>query len=125
VISGLHHVRLAGPRGCEAEARAFYSELLGLREIEQPPVLERRGGVWWALGDERQLHIGTDADFVAAPAAHPGLTLEDVAELEALAERLQRAGFKVCWDTELPGWRRFYVKDPFGNRLELLALATD
>jgi hypothetical protein len=28
----------------------------------------------------------------------------------------------VRWDAELPGARRFYTADPFGNRLELLAL---
>ena len=40
-----------------------------------------------------------------------------VAALEALAERLG----DVRWDSDLPGFRRFYVDDPFGNRLELLA----
>jgi hypothetical protein len=38
-----------------------------------------------------------------------------------LAERLVVAGVDVLWDDALPGARRFYVEDPWGNRLELLA----
>ena len=53
--------------------------------------------------------------------AHPGLRLPDARALEALAARLGGAGFGVTWDHELPGVRRFFTADPFGNRLELLA----
>ena len=41
--------------------------------------------------------------------------------LDALARRLESAGCKVAWDDEIPGVRRFYTEDPWGNRLELLA----
>jgi hypothetical protein len=33
-VTGLHHVQVAAPPGCEPEARAFYGERLGLRELE-------------------------------------------------------------------------------------------
>jgi extradiol dioxygenase family protein len=45
-----------------------------------------------------------------------------LAELERLAASLEAAGAPVRWDDELPGARRFYTADPFGNRLELLAV---
>ena len=32
-IEGLDHVQLAAPPGCEAEARRFFGELLGLRRF--------------------------------------------------------------------------------------------
>jgi catechol 2,3-dioxygenase-like lactoylglutathione lyase family enzyme len=121
LITGLDHVRLGGPLGCEEQARAFYGGLLGLREIDQPPLLAARGGVWWELADGRQLHIGADADFAAAAKAHPALALADGSALDALAERLADAGCEPRWDSELPGARRFYLNDPFGNRLELIA----
>jgi catechol 2,3-dioxygenase-like lactoylglutathione lyase family enzyme len=121
MITGLHHVRIAGPVGGEDEARAFYSDLLGLREIPQPPAIAARGGAWWDLGDGRELHIGADTDFLVGPKAHPALTVASPAALATLAERLEAAGFGLIWDTDLPGAQRFYVKDPFGNRLELLA----
>jgi hypothetical protein len=35
-VIGLDHVQVAAPQGCEAEARCFYGELLGLVEVEKP-----------------------------------------------------------------------------------------
>ncbi len=58
-----------------------------------------------------------EANFRPARKAHPALRVSGEEELEALAERLG----EVRWDNELPGFRRFYVDDPFGNRIELLA----
>jgi catechol 2,3-dioxygenase-like lactoylglutathione lyase family enzyme len=118
-ILGLDHVQLAGPPGCEAAAREFYGRLLGLEEIPKPESLEARGGVWFRLG-EQALHIGVDAAFVPARKAHPALRVADD-ELAMLADRLRAAGAAVTWDGELPGVRRFYTADPWGNRLELLA----
>ena len=42
-------------------------------------------------------------------------------ELDRLAERLGASGAGVLWDDALPGARRFYCEDPWGNRIELLA----
>ncbi len=39
----LHHMQLAIPRGHEAPARAFYAGVLGLAEVDKPPVLAARG----------------------------------------------------------------------------------
>ena len=112
------------PAGCEDEARRFYGELLGLVEIEQPPLLAARGGRWFAVGD-RQLHIGVEAEFVPARKAHPALRLADRTALGALAGRLVEAGVDVGWadPAKLPDASRFYVHDPWGNRLELIAYA--
>jgi len=117
----LDHVQLAAPPGCEAEARRFFGGLLGLQELEKPELLRRRGGVWFDLGGQ-QLHIGVEADFVPARKAHPALAVEDE-DLDVLAGRLSAAGEKVDWDAELPGVRRFYTADPWGNRIEVLARA--
>ena len=123
-ILDLDHVQLAAPPGCEDEARGFYGAVLGLAEIEKPPLLATRGGVWFAVGD-RQLHVGVDAEFVPARKAHPALRLADRAALDTLAGRLAEAGVEVTWAdaAELPGARRFYMHDPWGNRLELIAYA--
>ena len=43
-----------------------------------------------------------------------------VDHLDAFAQRCSDAGLQIEWDTRYPGVRRFYVDDPFGNRLELL-----
>jgi catechol 2,3-dioxygenase-like lactoylglutathione lyase family enzyme len=115
----LDHVQIAAPAGCERAARRFFGELLGLAEIEKPEPLRVRGGVWFALGD-RQLHIGVEADFEPARKAHVALRT-GAAELEDLARRLAAASAPVTWDEALPGERRFYSADPWGNRIEFLA----
>jgi catechol 2,3-dioxygenase-like lactoylglutathione lyase family enzyme len=114
----LDHVQLAAPPGCEDEARWFYSDLLGLEEIRKPEPLQARGGAWFQLG-RGQLHIGVEDPFRPARKAHPALRVPPD-RLDALAARLSKADVAVRWDAELPGVRRFYVEDPWGNRLELL-----
>jgi catechol 2,3-dioxygenase-like lactoylglutathione lyase family enzyme len=116
VIRGLDHVQLAAPRGCEEDARRFFGGLLGLEEIEKPEPLRARGGVWFRAGAQ-QLHIGVAEEFAPARKAHPAFAVDD---LDALAGRLESAGVAVEWDEALPDVRRFYVHDPWGNRLELL-----
>ena len=118
-ILGLDHVQIAAPEGCEADARRFFGELLGLTEIEKPDTLRERAGVWFALG-EHALHVGVEAPFAPARKAHPALRVAPE-RLDAVADRLSEAGARVTWDEELPGVRRFFTHDPWGNRLELLA----
>ncbi len=115
----LDHVQIAAPPGCEEEARRFFGGLLGLAEIEKPAALQGRGGAWFALG-EQQLHVGVEEPFEPARKAHPALRVPP-SHLDRLAERLAAAGVAVEWDGSLPGERRFYTEDPWGNRLELLA----
>jgi catechol 2,3-dioxygenase-like lactoylglutathione lyase family enzyme len=115
-ILGLDHVQLAMPRGGEDEARCFYSGVLGLTELEKPPNLAKRGGVWFALG-EQQLHLGIEDEFRPARKAHPAILVDG---LDELRERLLARGFAPIDDEPLVGHRRFYVDDPFGNRLEFL-----
>jgi catechol 2,3-dioxygenase-like lactoylglutathione lyase family enzyme len=115
----LDHVQIAGPPGCEADARRFFGELLGLEEIEKPEPMRASGGVWFQLGPN-ELHIGIEDPFTPARKAHPGLRVEP-GELDAIAARLSEASAPVDWDDRYPGVRRFYTADPFGNRLEILA----
>jgi catechol 2,3-dioxygenase-like lactoylglutathione lyase family enzyme len=115
----LDHVQIAAPPGSEAQARAFYGELLGLEEIPKPEPMRASGGVWFRLGAQ-QLHVGIQDPFAPARKAHPGLRT-DRAELDAIAARLADAGVPVDWDERYPGVRRFYTADPFGNRIELLS----
>ncbi|MGH3029486.1 MAG: VOC family protein [Gaiellaceae bacterium] len=122
MLAGLDHVQVAAPPGCEAEARRFYGELLGLAEIAKPESLAAAGGVWFACGAQ-ELHVGVAEDFAPATKAHPGLRVTDAAALDELAERLRAAGARVEPDDRLPGRRRFYTQDPWGNRVELLARA--
>lgn len=104
------------PEGAEQQAVAFYQGLLGLPEVPKPAHLQRRGGCWFESGAVR-IHLGVEADFRPARKAHPALVVED---LTALRGTLERAGAEVVDDQPLPGYTRFYVSDPFGNRIEIL-----
>ena len=121
-LVGVDHVQVAAPPGCEPAARRFFGDLLGLDEVVKPPVLAARGGVWFRVGGQ-ELHIGVVDDFAPALKAHPALRAGSAAELESLAARLEAAGHAVAWadPAEIPGTQRFFVDDPWGNRLELLA----
>jgi len=122
MVARLDHVLVAAPAGGEDAARAFYGELLGLPELPKPERLRARGGVWFAVGDQ-QLHVGVAQAFTPSAKAHPALGVEDSDALDTLAARLQAAGYTVEWDDAIVGTDRFYVPDPFGNRLELLAFS--
>jgi catechol 2,3-dioxygenase-like lactoylglutathione lyase family enzyme len=115
-VVGLHHVQLAAPAGSEDALRAFYGGLLGLPEVPKPPGLAARGGAWFRSAGV-ELHLGVEEGFRPARKAHPGLLVDG---LDALAARLAVAGVDVVWDGDFPGYRRCYVADPVGNRLELL-----
>ncbi|GII57895.1 glyoxalase [Planotetraspora thailandica] len=113
---GLHHVLLAIPKDSEEECRAFYVGVLGMLEIDKPPALKARGGLW-VRADTLEIHLGVEQGFRPARKAHPGIR---VTGLDELAERLAGRGVEVVWDGDFPGHRRFYADDPVGNRLEFI-----
>lgn len=115
-FTGLHHVQLAIPVGGEQRARDFYGEVLGMAEVEKPPVLAARGGCWFRSGGW-EIHLGVETPFTPAQKAHPGVLVQNI---DFLGDRLAAAGVAVEWDDNFPGHRRFYASDPCGNRLEFL-----
>lgn len=117
MVIAIHHLQLTAPRDYENAARKFYGELLGLLEIEKPTELKKRGGVWFETGSGQQLHIGVEENFSAPQKAHPAFS---VAGLDALREKLNLAGYTTQEDELFIGYNRFYVQDPFGNRIEFV-----
>ncbi|WAH38366.1 VOC family protein [Alicyclobacillus dauci] len=115
-IEGLHHVQLAAPKGTEEEIRAFYGGLLGLREVAKPATLQKNGGVWFECGTHR-LHIGVEAEFRPAKKGHPAI---QVRGLRAFRTALEERGVTTVDAEPIPGADRFYIADPFGNRIELI-----
>ncbi len=118
-VLGIDHVQLAAPPGREDEARAFYGSLLGMEELPKPEPIRARGGCWFRAGGQ-ELHIGVEDPFAPARKAHPGLVVSD---LDAVRARFRDAGVEYEDDTKIEGVDRLFVHDPFGNRLELRAVA--
>jgi catechol 2,3-dioxygenase-like lactoylglutathione lyase family enzyme len=116
----LDHVQVIAPAGGTEDARRFYTDLVGLEEIERPETMGGTGA-WFRAGSQ-ELHVSEHEPFAPATKAHPAFELEG-GELDELAAKLESAGVGVEWDERLPGARRFYAADPAGNRLEFLSRA--
>lgn len=113
----LNHVQLTYPPGAEPRAEAFYGGVLGLQRLEKPGSLNH-AGFWFAAG-ESQIHLRPEEPGPTS-ARHPAF---EVPDLEAAREDLERAGIACRDEADVPGWRRFSFRDPFGNRIEIMSAA--
>jgi predicted enzyme related to lactoylglutathione lyase len=119
LVLGLHHVALpfAGTMEDVAAARHFYGSLIGLIELAVPVSI--LGVLWFDAGAGTQLHLYTDPDATLHRSPrHPALS---VRELATLHDRLVANGVDVIEPPQdLPGRRRFFAVDPFGNAVEFV-----
>ncbi len=112
-IQRVHHVQLAYPAGAEGQIRNFYHQLLGLPELRQPPSRTLR----FAAGAQQIELVPTDSNAPAPVASHLAFEVDNLPELRS---RLLQAQLQLVENRALPGYLRFYVKDPAGNQLEFL-----
>ena len=116
-IIGLHHAQITIPRGAEAQGRQFYCDLLGLPEIAKPQSLQGRGGFWLQVGD-RQVHVGTeDGVDRETSKAHLAYAVDDIHAWQTL---FHAQGIAILDGVPIPGYARFEIRDPFGNRIEFI-----
>lgn len=114
-IKRLDHVQICIPFGEEEQARQFYTEVLGLEEIEKPDALKPNGGLWFQMADI-QLHIGVE-DVRGKSKRHPAFEVEG---LEQIREHLIENQVRVKEETPVPGLNRLSFFDPFDNRIEFM-----
>lgn len=119
MIKGIDHVQMTAPPGSEDELRRFYCVLLGLREIPKPVELQSRGGLWLDCGN-MQLHFGIDRHELDLHLSRRHVALK-VDDLEKVQTALREAGCEIENDAaSIPGVKRFYTRDPAGNRVEFV-----
>jgi catechol 2,3-dioxygenase-like lactoylglutathione lyase family enzyme len=114
----IHHVNVTVPRSLEDAAKTFYGVIMGLHEVPKPESSRGRGGAWYQLGP-LQLHLSIEDPLGedCTSKRHVCYTVANLAEAE---ERFRSAGVEILPDDQpTPGWSRFYVRDPGGNRLEI------
>lgn len=111
----LDHVQICIPKGKENDARHFYTNIIGLKEIPKPEPLIPNGGLWYEIADI-QLHIGTENE-VNKSKRHPAF---EVVNLEESKKHLLDHGVPLKEEVQIPGQQRFSFIDPFNNRIELL-----
>ena len=114
--ASFHHVNVTVPRALEDEAKHFYGSVMGLIEVPKPEESRGRGGAWYQLGDT-QLHLSLEDGLTEISKRHICYTVSDLVQAE---EKFRHAGVEILPDEQpTPGWQRFYVRDPGGNRLEI------
>lgn len=114
-ISGIHHVQLCIPADKESEAKIFYKDVLGLKEIPKPEALKKNGGMWFQIGSQ-ELHIGVE-DQVFKGKHHPAFLVMGLKELK---DHLISQEITIQKELPIPGYNRFSIRDPFGNRIEFI-----
>ncbi len=109
------HIHICVPHERLEEARQFYSDIIGLQEIERPNHLFSNAGYWFDIGNI-QFHIGVE------PALPRSIrhTAFEVADIMAARVLLVKTNVEILEEPVLPGRTRFAFIDPFGNRMELL-----
>ena len=116
--ASLHHVNVTVPKSLEDAAKHFYGVVMGLQEAPKPEASRARGGAWYQIG-QMQLHLSIEEPKGenCVSKRHVCYTVSDLAEAE---QRFRSAGVEIARDDmPTPGWSRFYVRDPGGNRLEI------
>ena len=116
--ASLHHVNVTVPKSLEDAAKHFYGAVMGLQEVPKPEASRARGGAWYQLG-QMQLHLSLEETRGenCISKRHVCYTVNDLADAE---QRFRNANVEIVPDDmPTPGWSRFYVRDPGGNRLEI------
>jgi catechol 2,3-dioxygenase-like lactoylglutathione lyase family enzyme len=116
MVTALHHVNVTVPAELERATKQFYGTVLGLKQIPKPAA-SRQSGAWYQIG-ETQLHLSVDEEPAELSSRHICFVVSDLAEAE---KKFRAAGIDVSPDPRpVPGSPRFYVRDPGGNRLEIV-----
>lgn len=96
-------------------SRAFYRDRLGLTEVP-PPYTFDFVVVWFDLGGQ-YLHLLLKPDADTISPRHFALHVEDLA---GWRRRCRDNGLTVEETVSIPNADRFFIRDPDGNRIELI-----
>jgi catechol 2,3-dioxygenase-like lactoylglutathione lyase family enzyme len=117
MVTALHHVNVTVSPELEDATKHFYGSVLGLKQVPKPAAA-RQTGAWYQIGDN-QLHLSIeDEPRGQMSSRHVCFNVRSVTETE---KRFREAGVEIIPDPRaIPGTKRFYVRDPGGNQLEIV-----
>ena len=120
-VKRLQHTSVPMPPGGDDQVRAFYGQVLGLREIPKPQGLAGSTVIWFAANDDGdEIHVFKDEQMLSnSSAQHLCLEVDDV---EAYKSRLAAHGCDVRVPETIHNRPRCFTRDPFGNLLELVEI---
>ena len=96
-------------------SRHFYGELLGLREIPAPRTFDFVA-LWYDLGGT-YLHLLVKPEQDTISPRHFCLHVSDIAAARA---HITAKGIRIDETVKISGADRFFIRDPDGNRIEVL-----
>lgn len=112
-VTHLDHVTLIVTDA--AKARAFYGGILGLREIA-PPAAFDFPAIWFDLSGQ-YLHLLVKPQPDTPSPRHPCFHVADILIARA---HVAAHGLTIDETVPIPGCDRFFIRDPDGNRIEIL-----
>ncbi len=120
-VKRLQHTSIPMPPGRDDDARAFYGEVLGMREIPKPEGLAAMTLIWFAANEDGdEVHVFQEEN-IGSNSARQHLCLE-VDDIEGYKTRLRDRGFDVQVPETIYNRPRLFVRDPFDNLLELVEI---
>lgn len=121
-VTRLQHTSVPMPADGAERARYFYGEALGMTEKAPPSTL--RNVVWFEAGPAGQeVHCFVDPE-IGSGGNQQHLCLQ-VSDLEALRTHLAQKGVAMEDTIAIKNRPRFFVRDPFGNLVELTEITGD
>lgn len=105
-------------------ACGFYGDALGMTEVAPPSTLQAGSVVWFQAGEDGQeVHVYVEAGGGPnTPSQHLCLQVADLAQFR---ERLDGRGIPVEETVPIVNRPRGFVRDPFGNLIELTQITGD
>lgn len=111
------HINICVPPERLDEALRFYTDVIGLKQIERPDHLFSTPGYWFDIGNI-QLHVGVEP-LMPRSVRHIAFEIKNV---ENALKLFEKHNVELAEEPVIPGRKRFAFIDPFGNRMELLQL---
>ncbi|SRR5579883_13610 len=119
-INAIDHIQITSSPEVEKEMLFFYGKVLALTEIPKPEPLQANRGAWYLLGDI-QLHVSLEKNpSNETSRRHICFKVPNLADFQ---QHLMAHGVEIIPDQQpIPGYNRFYLRDPGGNRIEIVEL---
>lgn len=122
----LNHIHIQATKDGKEEARFFYGNLLGLKEIPLPPEFGENPPVIWFKLLNFDIHVRFSEDFIKPqipaeiafnPPRHICLEVKD---FKAIRQKLEAASAEIRPGFPFKDRDSVFVVDPFGNLIELI-----
>ena len=129
----LHHhgIRVGPSQDDVAKARHFYGDVLGLDHDPGRPHIPTIDGYWMDVGGTAQIHlmgVNGQSKFAKGPGQDPSmphvaLAVANIQETRKELDRL-KVDYWVAESVVGPQSQQIFMKDPFGNMIELHQIDT-